>query len=97
MGTFERTFSDRLQELVQVGGWGATFASGLQRRVYSGAARLREWMQPDVWAQLEAPPGRFAEEHGFEFHGRHHEIYIGDPTRSKSENLRTVLRHPVKT
>jgi hypothetical protein len=63
-----------------------TFASGLQRRVYFGAARLREWMQPDVWAQLEAlPPGRFAEEHGFEFHGRHHEIYIGDPTRSKSE------------
>jgi hypothetical protein len=57
MGTFERTFSDRLQELVQVGGWGATFASGLQRRVYFGAARLREWMQPDVWAQLEAPPG----------------------------------------
>lgn len=39
----------------------------------------------------------FAEEHGYEFHGRHHEIYIGDPTRSKPENLKTVLRHPVKT
>jgi hypothetical protein len=39
----------------------------------------------------------FAEEHGYEFHGRHHEIYIGDPTRSKPENLRTVLRHPVQT
>jgi hypothetical protein len=39
----------------------------------------------------------FAEEHGFEFHGHHHEIYIGDPTRSKPENLKTVLRHPVKT
>jgi hypothetical protein len=38
----------------------------------------------------------FAEEHGYEFHGRHHEIYIGDPTRSKPENLKTVLRHPVK-
>ena len=39
----------------------------------------------------------FAEKHGYEFHGRHHEIYIGDPTRSKPENLKTVLRHPVKT
>ncbi len=39
----------------------------------------------------------FADEHGYQFHGRHHEIYIGDPTRSKPENLKTVLRHPVKT
>lgn len=38
----------------------------------------------------------FAEERGYEFHGRHHEIYIGDPTRSKPENLKTVLRHPVE-
>jgi hypothetical protein len=37
----------------------------------------------------------FAAEHGYEFHGRHHEIYIGDPNRSKPENLKTVLRHPV--
>lgn len=39
----------------------------------------------------------FADEHGYEFHGRHHEIYMGDPTRSRPENLKTVLRHPVKT
>lgn len=39
----------------------------------------------------------FAKEHGYEFHGRHHEIYIGDPTRAKPENLKTVLRHPVRT
>lgn len=38
----------------------------------------------------------FAGEHGYEVHGRHQEIYIGDPTRSKSENLKTVFRHPVK-
>ncbi len=37
----------------------------------------------------------FAEANGCRFHGRHHEIYIGDPTRSKPENLKTVLRHPV--
>lgn len=39
----------------------------------------------------------FAVENGYEMHGRHHEIYIGDPTRSKPENLKTVLRHPVST
>lgn len=38
----------------------------------------------------------FAEKNGYEFQGRHHEIYIGDPTRSRPENLKTVLRHPVK-
>ncbi len=27
---------------------------------------------------------------------RHHEIYLGDPRRTKPERLRTVLRHPVK-
>ena len=26
---------------------------------------------------------------------RHHEIYLGDPTRTKPEKLKTVLRHPV--
>lgn len=38
----------------------------------------------------------FAEEHGYELHGRHHEIYIGDPTRAKPENLKTILRHPIR-
>jgi hypothetical protein len=37
----------------------------------------------------------FAAEHGYEFHGRHHEIYLGDPNRSRPEKLKTVLRHPV--
>lgn len=37
----------------------------------------------------------FAEEHGYQFHGKHHEIYRGDPRRAKPENLKTVLRHPV--
>lgn len=26
----------------------------------------------------------------------HHEIYLGDPRRTKPDNLRTVIRHPVK-
>lgn len=28
--------------------------------------------------------------------GKHHEIYMGDPRRSKPENLKTILRQPVK-
>jgi hypothetical protein len=38
----------------------------------------------------------FAEEHGYRYRGKHHEIYIGDPRRAKPENLKTVLRHPVE-
>jgi hypothetical protein len=37
----------------------------------------------------------FATEQGYRFHGKHHEIYRGDPRRAKPENLKTVLRHPV--
>ena len=29
-------------------------------------------------------------------HGRHHEIYLDDPRRSRAERLRTILRHPVQ-
>jgi hypothetical protein len=47
--------------------------------------------EPATLGKMEA----FAKEHGYEFWGRHHEIYIGDPTRTKPENLKTVLRHPV--
>jgi hypothetical protein len=28
--------------------------------------------------------------------GRHHELYLGDPTRAAPEKLRTLLRHPVE-
>lgn len=27
---------------------------------------------------------------------RHHEIYLGDPRRTKPENLKTVIRHPIR-
>ena len=37
----------------------------------------------------------FAAENGYKLHGRHHEIYLGDPRKAKPENLKTVLRHPV--
>ena len=27
---------------------------------------------------------------------RHHEIYLGDPRKTKPENLKTVIRHPIR-
>lgn len=34
-------------------------------------------------------------EHGLAPSGLHHEIYLGDPNRSKPENLKTIIRRPV--
>lgn len=48
--------------------------------------------EPATIAKMEA----FAEENGYRHRGRHHEIYLGDPRRSKPENLKTVLRHPIE-
>lgn len=35
-------------------------------------------------------------QHGLEFNGKHHEIYLGDPRKTLPSKLRTVLRQPVK-
>ncbi len=37
----------------------------------------------------------FARENGYRMHGKHHEIYMGDPRRTAPEKLKTVLRQPV--
>ena len=37
----------------------------------------------------------YAEDHAEKISGRHHEIYISDPRRTKPEKLKTVLRYPV--
>ena len=48
----------------------------------------------------EGPTGRtlhaFIEESGYRMRGRHHEIYLSDPRRSKPENMKTILRQPVE-
>ena len=38
----------------------------------------------------------FENERGLEIRGKHHEIYLSDPRRTKPEKLRTILRHPVR-
>lgn len=47
--------------------------------------------QPTMDAMLA-----FAKEQGLRFTGRHHEIYLSDPRRTKPEKLKTILRHPVQ-
>ena len=43
---------------------------------------------------------QYAAEQGYEpdFSGsrRHHEIYLSDVRRCKPENLKTVIRHPIR-
>lgn len=38
----------------------------------------------------------YANATGYVAQGKHHEIYLSDPRRTKPEKLRTVLRHPHK-
>ena len=38
----------------------------------------------------------FAEQHGYDISGEHHEIYLGDPNRAAVEKLKTVLRYGVR-
>lgn len=38
----------------------------------------------------------YARENSYRYRGLHHEIYLGDPRRSKPEKLRTILRQPVE-
>ena len=35
-------------------------------------------------------------EQGYKLRGDHHEIYMSDPRRTKPENLKTIIRHPVE-
>ncbi len=38
----------------------------------------------------------FAAEHSYQLHGKHHEIYMGNPLRTAPDKLKTILRHPIK-
>jgi hypothetical protein len=47
--------------------------------------------EPATIARMDA----FAEEQGYLMHGKHHEIYLGNPLRADPAKLKTILRHPV--
>jgi hypothetical protein len=52
--------------------------------------------EPESVAMMDA----FLEENGYandiNEHRLHHEIYLSDPRRVAAENLKTVIRHPIK-
>jgi hypothetical protein len=48
--------------------------------------------EPATLDRMEA----FAQENGYRFCGKHHEIYLGDPRRADPAKLKTILRHPVE-
>jgi hypothetical protein len=47
--------------------------------------------KPTIDALLE-----YVAEHGLVVAGKHHEIYLSDPSRTKPDKLKTVIRYPVK-
>ncbi len=52
--------------------------------------------EPETMAKIED----FIRSHGLKDRlgrgGKHHEIYLSDPRRTKPEKMKTVLRHPVE-
>ena len=66
-----------------------TFHEGLSMQIMHIGPYAKE---PATLAKMDA----FARENGYTTRGKHHEIYLGDPRRTKPENLKTVLRHPVE-
>ena len=38
---------------------------------------------------------KWVEDQGYRLRGHHHEIYLSNPQRSKPENLKTIIRHPL--
>ena len=48
--------------------------------------------EPETIATMLA----YAEKQGLSPHGKHHEIYLNDPSRVPPEELRTILRQPVR-
>ena len=74
-------------------------AAGLVRLERFAEGQAAQVMHIGSYAE-EAPTiarlHEFVAEQGYELHGRHHEIYLGDPRRTAPERLKTVVRHPVR-
>jgi hypothetical protein len=48
--------------------------------------------EPATLARMQ----QFSQQNGYAMHGKHHEIYLGDPRRADPRKLKTVLRHPIQ-
>lgn len=38
----------------------------------------------------------YIDENNYQFNGKHHEIYLSDPTRTAAEKLKTIIRQPIQ-
>lgn len=66
-----------------------TFEEGLSMQIMHVGPYTDE---PATIEKMDA----FARENGYRPHGKHHEIYLGDPRRADPAKLKTVLRHPIE-
>jgi hypothetical protein len=48
--------------------------------------------EPETMIRLD----QYLEKNGYRRCGKHHEIYMSDPRRCRPENLKTLLRHPIR-
>ena len=53
--------------------------------------------EPETIRSMELYAGQQGFELDFESGRHHHEIYLSDVRRCKPENLKTVIRHPVRS
>ena len=66
-----------------------TFAEGLSAQIlHIGPYDLEA---PNI-EKLHA----FIHSGGYEFNGKHHEIYMGDPRKTAPEKWRTIIRQPIR-
>ena len=71
-----------------------------------GRVRLKRWKEGTAVETLYVGPysgettaiqalHEFARDNGYRLSGRHHEIYLSNPRRTRPERLKTVVRQPV--
>jgi hypothetical protein len=90
-------FREALEQLKKKGKGGPALSQLRFERFHEGLSVQIMHIGP----YAEEPPTiekmhAFAQENGYRLRGKHHEIYLGDPRRTKPERLKTVLRRPVE-
>ncbi|MDL2235803.1 GyrI-like domain-containing protein [Christensenellaceae bacterium OttesenSCG-928-L17] len=72
-----------------------SFAEGLCAQVMHIGSFDEEMVTVDKLRDFVDKSG-YGEDFDMAKYRYHHEIYLGDPRKSKLENLKTVIRHPIK-
>jgi hypothetical protein len=73
--------------------------SGLRREAFAGSLAVQTmYVGPydEEGPTVSEMHEHYLPDHRLAPHGKHHEIYLGDPRRTAPEKLRTILRQPVK-